>query len=974
MNEITGENSEKKENAPVAQGKIEAQNSAEPRPKSTGNFFKKYWFVILVVILLALIVYFGCYIRTTNISSLKDVTTGNYTLGPDLDPFLYLRFAKEIASGTYSKVDMMAMAPLGTSSYAQTSLMPWAIAYMYKALSPFLHGSQKSVEFVAVIAPVIFSGLAFILFFLFVYVLFTFFMKKRFAGIGALVATLFYIVAPEMLHRTTGGIPEIESLGMVFFWAALLFLMLAWKQEKIKKMITPGILSGIFTGVMAFCWGGFRYILMSLGVATLLIFLFNKEKKKTLLIFASWFIPTFIFSLFRSGLNGTLLSFQDTGFCTVILFILIIDQIVFNTKLKKIKEKIKIPESIISIIIGAVIILLGLLIFKSSIISQAASLIFNKLLNPFGTGRISLTVAENSAPYFLQVLGSFNWFFWAFFFGTLLLFYEAIKHFDVKKRWIYPAYLAISFVIWLLLIFSKLDPAVDYILLAIYIIISIGTLVYSINKKDWNSLLNTSFSFLLFNLIFSRISGSDILNGENVMSNALYFGGIIVFAAVILYMCIYSYVKKEEKLLDDFKKINFAYVFLLAFFFWMIVSMRGAVRLFFIVSPAVVIASAFLPVKLSEYVLTIKKNWHKILIGALVILVAVFLIVNFLNNEKASSQEAKATVNSAYYEQWQKAMSWVRTDTPENSIFVHWWDYGYWVQTLGERPTVTDGGHWNAFWDHTTARYLMTAQNESTALQLCKAYNVSYFLLDSSDIGKYSAFASIGSDKTGTDRLSWISTFALDQTQTQETKNETVYVYANGNYGTAIDQDILWNGQLFPMQRAGIGVFLLTIDKSTQSVRSLEAVMVYNGQQYRIPVRYLWVNGKTYDMKQGNEKMLESMLYIIPSISQTGENNLGIGLYLSEKALNTEWVRLYLLDKTENFELVHNEPSPFVQQLRTYYNLTIGDIVYAGGIQGPIKIWKVNYLNDTPYYKEYLETNVDITDPNTFGKLDYLGL
>jgi hypothetical protein len=267
----------------------------------------------------------------------------------------------------------------------------------------------------------------------------------------------------------------------------------------------------------------------------------------------------------------------------------------------------------------------------------------------------------------------------------------------------------------------------------------------------------------------------------------------------------------------------------------------------------------------------------------------------------------------------------------------------------------------------------MTAQNESTALQLCKAHNVSYFLIDSSDIGKYSAFASIGSDKSGLDRLSWISFFFLDQTQTQETKNQTVYVYANGNYGTAIDEDILWNSQLFPMQRAGIGLFLLTIDKDTQSISGLDSIMVYNGQQYKVPIRYLWIQGRTYDLKKGDEKMINSMLYIIPSVSQTGANHLGVGLYLSEKALNAQWVRLYLLNQTENFELVHLEPSIFVDQLRKGYNLTIGDLVYVGGIQGPIKIWKVNYPENTPYYKEYLETNVDISNPNTFGKLDYLG-
>ena len=32
-------------------------------------------------------------------------------------------------------------------------------------------------------------------------------------------------------------------------------------------------------------------------------------------------------------------------------------------------------------------------------------------------------------------------------------------------------------------------------------------------------------------------------------------------------------------------------------------------------------------------------------------------------------------------------MSWVRENTPEESIFVHWWDYGYWVQYGFGKPT-----------------------------------------------------------------------------------------------------------------------------------------------------------------------------------------------------------------------------------------------------------------------------------------------
>jgi len=40
-------------------------------------------------------------------------------------------------------------------------------------------------------------------------------------------------------------------------------------------------------------------------------------------------------------------------------------------------------------------------------------------------------------------------------------------------------------------------------------------------------------------------------------------------------------------------------------------------------------------------------------------------------------------------------MSWVRENTNPGEVFVHWWDYGYWVEYLGERPTLADGGHFS---------------------------------------------------------------------------------------------------------------------------------------------------------------------------------------------------------------------------------------------------------------------------------------
>jgi len=39
---------------------------------------------------------------------------------------------------------------------------------------------------------------------------------------------------------------------------------------------------------------------------------------------------------------------------------------------------------------------------------------------------------------------------------------------------------------------------------------------------------------------------------------------------------------------------------------------------------------------------------------------------------------------------WPLALEWLREETPPDSIVMSWWDYGYWIETLGERTTLVD--------------------------------------------------------------------------------------------------------------------------------------------------------------------------------------------------------------------------------------------------------------------------------------------
>ena len=39
---------------------------------------------------------------------------------------------------------------------------------------------------------------------------------------------------------------------------------------------------------------------------------------------------------------------------------------------------------------------------------------------------------------------------------------------------------------------------------------------------------------------------------------------------------------------------------------------------------------------------------------------------------------------------WLDSMEWIKNNTSEDAVIAAWWDYGYWIQTMGERATLAD--------------------------------------------------------------------------------------------------------------------------------------------------------------------------------------------------------------------------------------------------------------------------------------------
>lgn len=866
-------------------------------------YYKKRNFAVWPMVIFIAIL--ASNIRTRNLEKLKDITTNTWTLGPDLDPFYFLRLSKYIIeNGNLFAVDMMRYVPLGFDMKGEYLLHPYMMAWFHKFALIF---GSESVTFSAILYPVFMFALTVIAFFLLTREIFGESLGSKKSNLIALIASFFLSILPVILPRTIAGIPEKESASFLFIFLAFYFFLKAWNSKQNISKYIFAILSGLATGAMANIWGGYIFIFTSIAPAVFFAFLLGKfDEKDKIYIYASWLIVSIIIMLITRYSIGSLFGSISTAPAIAVLFILIINKILFNTGVKNYLRKYskKMPPQIISVIVSVITLaILSSAIFGLSFIPSQIVGIKNTLVQP-AVSRLIQTVAENRQPYFNEWAGNFGpfvrnvpIFFWLFFVGSIYMFYKMSYILNIKER----TYLTLSYFIF------------------------------------------------LFGVVFSRYSGESTLNGTNFVSLALYAFGVI---ALLSCFGFYYYKFYKHGKLDQFKRINFGFILLLMFFILSIVAARAAVRTVMMLAPPISIIVSYLFVSGYYDVKRLGKGLAKIIgiiIIGIAILLGLFSAIQFYNE---SSGQAAVYAPSVYTQQWQKAMAWVRENTPQTAVFGHWWDYGYWLQSIGERATVLDGGNSISYWNHLMGRHALTGQNDRDALEFLYAHNTTHFLIDSSDIGKYGAFSSIGSDKTY-DRRSWIPTFLRDNSQIRETKNATLHIYMGG---TATDGDIIYedNGTkiFLPAGKAGIGAILLERDSVGNIIGNPRAVFVYQNQQYILPIKYTYYQGKLIDFGSG----IDAGIYVLPRIEQNNIEPDGAILYLSERVVMSQLARLYLYkENNSSFKLVHSEDDFVVVQAKSAFP-DMGDVIYYQGIRGPIRIWEINYPADINLNQEYLKT------------------
>ncbi|MFH1456003.1 MAG: STT3 domain-containing protein [archaeon] len=810
-----------------------------------------------------------------------------------VDPYIFLRYSRYVLEfGSFPTIDMLRYYPIGWTNFSEFRILTYLIVYLYKFIHLLI--PSMTIELANILYPPILFAIGLFFFFLLV--------KKLFDWRVALLSSVLLAIVPAYLFRTMAGFADKEALAMALLFLALYLFILSKQEEVFYKKMLFASLSGVVTALTGLTWGGVTFLFLIIGTTILINLIFFKFSKEDYYAYLAWIIP--LIFILQVGYGTDRFSFKSlivnwTNVAIIIaLFVTSMNYLIYQQKFVKLKLNIfnSFPKGLFVLTFSGILGIIALIVlFGPSFIFERLSYLVFQLSQPFASNVWSLTVAEGAQPYFTDLLSYTSWLFMILFIlGSILLFYELVQ--PIKKH--------------------------EYLLTAL-------------------------FSFMILGILFNRYSNFSILDGTSQIALIFYFGSILLFGITVLYVFIRGFYT-DKKFYARFKKINWSYVFILVWLFFMLIAARSAARLIFVAAPVLTIFVAYFLVKIFDFGSKHKDEMYKygsyILTGILILI----LFYSFSVTSIEWSQNSYPTYDS----QWENAMGWVQENTTEDSVFAQWWDYGYWIQAEGNRATLSDGGNARGAINYFMGRHLLTAENETEALEFLAANEADYLLIMDEEIIKYSAYSAIGSD-SNFDKLSMISTFNLEIDNIQQDGDKLYLIYEGFHI---LDEDLIYDDELFPRGSYITGFMLemkmvqtLTTEgivKMDQELQSGQASLYYNGNQMLVPLKNINFRGEFYEYDNDG---LGGVLMIIPYAEDSETIVMtGSSLYIPEKVQNTLFAQLYLFDNKEEY---------------SHFNLVYSDedrgwplINLNGLIRGPFKIWEISYPENLNIPKEYYGT------------------
>ncbi|BFI73022.1 hypothetical protein YN1_0090 [Nanoarchaeota archaeon] len=620
------------------------------------------------------------------------------------------------------------------------------------AINPFL--TSRLVLFDTELGAVIFVVLSF-------YLIIKYIDAKPENNNYKRLSLILYSLIALIIFYKTFLLPNYDTyltIELFIFFFLLLFLYPVFKGTREYYLTLL-----VFTTTLARKgWGGWIIIPMIFGLFLLIRFFYNRDYKE-----AYFYLPYMGFTgILENDLSYHLFLADHNILFELSLGILYLYDLIKNTKIFEklnslsIGKIIKDNELSKKILLFLIIVLIGSPIIIEKVIS-------NFLINPFTASRMGSTIAEfqpTPASYYFSLFGSVGVLF------TYLGLSYLIFNKDKPKKYLFSQYIFIF-----LLSGSEIVFGSSIALIIIYLLIY-SIAIFSISKGEKKYAIQSVFEVLTLSVAMYFIVFSDIvingnyisiaaswmiffililpyiilinrnMNDKEIFSLSLSFLTIIVgkyifelvYYAGFALPLLYSYgIQTLEIFKDYYEKIKNTVKEYLNLILLVISSISSISLILYTTSlyksfglstPGLVLIFFALPLFfliyyiINEYILEKETNNLNILKYG-IILLSLFGVFTIYNTNIYGAPGYILNYFIPLYTQGTpnyeiQAFTWINQNTPPNAIINSWWDYGYYIYSIGNRTAWINGANSYPYWNHLMGRYGLSADNITKTLQL----------------------------------------------------------------------------------------------------------------------------------------------------------------------------------------------------------------------------------------------------------------
>ncbi|MBD3312704.1 hypothetical protein GF352_04600 [archaeon] len=698
-------------------------------------------------------------------------------------------------------------------------------------------------------------------------------VKELFNKKTAIIATAFLAFAPSFLFRTIAGFSDKENMAMIFWFSMIFFLVKSFKAKKLKKVLIHGLIAGLLAGMSGLSWGGANFLFISIGLTFLILTLMNRLTNKNIITFFCWYAPMMI-------MNATL-TLRYGGFPTLIrrdLFLIptltagvvLLKVLVYELYINKRGGK-KWPDSYYFGLILAVALAVAMPVVQLTGLFDLVgktNQIIETIIHPFGTCPFCVSVTENQAPYSYDPQRGVDW--WQ------------------RLRWFIPLFITGS-------------------------ILLLHEVLRKFKKKS--IILITAFTVFMFFFMFSKF-----INDQSYYAVNAFFESTYLYTLPLLGLVMAGFFLSHPKS-KAWREVTPGKLLLLSWFALSIIATRGAVRIIFASTPIFVLIGAYAITRASNLI----KKWSgdKVYSNIPYLIAGLVIYWGFITvSATALSYWPSLT------DDWDASLAWVRNNTDPGAVFTHWWDYGYWVQAMGERATTVDGGNYRVDWDEIIGGRTFSGYNITEVYHSLDYFKnnetgqrPNYLLVVDDDVLKYVQMANIGG------RPGYYSPFVFKQrienTFYQPENFSTILVFDQATGPGQVGEDLVIDDLLFPSEQSYVVNVLIPMNEEQDFGQPLGVLYnVYTGENVVLPYNCLC---------QQNEGC--TTFNFSNSLPSCIEFVSGGVIHIPSNLKNRFMTQLYLVNSSiPGFELVYNSPTP----------LKMEGILYQRD-PTDIKIYRIDY-------------------------------